>query len=48
MPCSDADFEIIVVDDNSPDGTQNVVRKLQAAYGGDKIVSLRLLKYTAS
>eukprot|EP00270_Netrium_digitus_P006164 TRINITY_DN1842_c1_g1_i1.p1 TRINITY_DN1842_c1_g1~~TRINITY_DN1842_c1_g1_i1.p1 ORF type:complete len:267 (-),score=53.24 TRINITY_DN1842_c1_g1_i1:162-926(-) len=32
------DFEIIVVDDNSPDGTQEVVRKLQRLYGEDKIV----------
>lgn len=31
-------FEIIIVDDNSPDGTQEVVRKLQKAYGGDKVV----------
>jgi len=26
------------VDDNSPDGTQNVVRALQDIYGGDKII----------
>ncbi|CAD7700136.1 unnamed protein product [Ostreobium quekettii] len=31
-------FEVIVVDDNSPDGTQDVVKKLQKAYGEDKVV----------
>jgi glycosyltransferase involved in cell wall biosynthesis len=37
--CSGEDFEIIVIDDNSPDGTQDVVRRLQVAYGEDRIVS---------
>lgn len=37
--CSGEDFEIIVIDDNSPDGTQEVVRRLQGAYGEDRIVS---------
>ena len=31
-------FEIIVVDDNSPDGTQAVVNKLQHQYGQQRIV----------
>ncbi|GMH33843.1 hypothetical protein BSKO_01677 [Bryopsis sp. KO-2023] len=31
-------FEIIIVDDNSPDGTQGVVKKLQESYGEDKVV----------
>lgn len=36
---SDYDYEIIVIDDNSPDGTQEVVKKMQQVYGEDKIVS---------
>lgn len=38
--CSSISFEVIVIDDNSPDGTQEVVKKLQELYGQDKIVSL--------
>ena len=33
-------YEIIIVDDNSPDGTQEVVKRLQRVYGEDKIVRL--------
>ncbi len=32
------DFEIIVIDDNSPDGTLEVAKTLQSLYGEDKIV----------
>lgn len=32
------DLEVVVVDDNSPDGTQDVVKKLQQIYPG-RIVS---------
>jgi dolichol-phosphate mannosyltransferase len=33
------DWEIIIVDDNSPDGTQNVAKELVNIYGDDRIVS---------
>jgi hypothetical protein len=29
-----------VVDDNSPDGTQEVAKQLQGIYGGDKMVCI--------
>ncbi|KAJ1956619.1 dolichol-P-mannose synthesis [Dispira parvispora] len=32
------DFEIIIIDDNSPDGTLEVARRLQKVYGEDRIV----------
>ena len=32
------DFEIIIIDDNSPDGTLQVAKQLESAYGSDKIV----------
>jgi dolichol-phosphate mannosyltransferase len=33
-------FEIIIVDDGSPDGTQDIVKQLQEVYGEDRIVSI--------
>lgn len=35
---SNLDFEVIIVDDGSPDGTQDVARQLQQLYGADRIV----------
>ncbi len=32
-------WEVIVVDDNSPDGTQEIAKQLATVYGEDKIVS---------
>eukprot|EP00899_Mesostigma_viride_P021217 jgi/Mesvir1/29097/Mv18403-RA.1 len=34
------DWEVIIIDDNSPDGTQDVVRELQRVYG-EEIIRLR-------
>lgn len=34
----DIDFEIIIVDDGSPDGTQDIVKQLQEVYGEDHIL----------
>lgn len=33
------DWEIVIIDDASPDGTQEVARELQKIYGEDRIVS---------
>ncbi len=30
-------MEIVIVDDNSPDGTQDVIKGLQKIYGEDKV-----------
>lgn len=34
------DWEIIIVDDNSPDGTQDVAKELISIYGEDRIVRI--------
>lgn len=34
------DWEIIIVDDNSPDGTQEVAKELIKIYGQDRIVNM--------
>jgi len=35
---ADIDYEVIVIDDGSPDGTLQVAKQLEAIYGSDKIV----------
>jgi len=35
---ADIDYEIIVIDDGSPDGTLEVAKQLESIYGADKIV----------
>lgn len=37
-------YEIIVIDDGSPDGTLEVAEQLQKVYGEDKIVSFKAIK----
>ena len=40
-PClsfSGFDYEVIVIDDNSPDGTLEVAKQLQEIYGEERIV----------
>ena len=36
--CSGHNYEIIIIDDNSPDKTQEVAEQLQKIYGSEKIV----------
>ena len=36
--CSGYKYEVIIIDDNSPDGTLEVAKQLQEIYGEEKIV----------
>jgi len=38
MTKSDFNYEVIIIDDGSPDGTLEVAKQLQSIYGDDKIV----------
>ncbi|NXK98945.1 DPM1 mannosyltransferase, partial [Formicarius rufipectus] len=40
---SGIDFEIIIIDDGSPDGTQEVAEQLEKIYGSDKIVMREMM-----
>lgn len=44
----DINFEIIIVDDGSPDGTQDIVKQLQQVYGEDRIVCTLLFYFFIS
>lgn len=35
---SNLNYEIIIIDDNSPDGTLSVAKKLQESFGSSKII----------
>lgn len=39
------DWEIVIVDDGSPDGTQDVARELQKVYGENHIASIPSLSF---
>ncbi|VUZ46280.1 unnamed protein product [Hymenolepis diminuta] len=43
MSSNSYEYEVIIIDDNSPDGTQEAALQLQKIYGSDKIV-LKLRK----
>ena len=40
-PFSQLDYEIVIIDDNSPDRTIDVAKQLQKIFGEDRIVSRR-------
>lgn len=39
---SEIEYEIIIIDDGSPDGTLEVAKQLETIYGKDKIVRNKL------
>ena len=42
---SNIDYEIIVIDDGSPDGTQDAAKQLQKIYGEDRIACFSLVSF---
>ena len=47
-PHSSLNWEIVVVDDNSPDGTQEVALQLQNVYGEHRIASIPISRPISS
>jgi dolichol-phosphate mannosyltransferase len=43
LELSKESFEIIIIDDNSPDGTQKIAEQLQQIYGESRIVCDKVL-----
>ena len=43
--CRKIDYEVIIIDDGSPDGTQDAAKQLQKIYGEDRIVRIKFFLF---